>query len=728
MSQTTPYQSLELRRVVLVFIYLTIAVWYLTWRLGTFNPDALTFSISLYSAEVYGFFATLMHIFMTWRLSIRRPPPVPEGQSVDVFISTINEPVTILRRTLVNAIGMHYPHRTWLLDDGRRPEMEALAKDLGCNYLARADNKDAKAGNLNHALEHSTGDFIAVFDADHAPNRNFLLRTLGYFQDDTVAIVQTPQDFYNLDSFQHHKKKNKALAWHEQSVFFRVIQRGKDYWNAAFFCGSCAVIRRSALQVIGGFAIGTVTEDLHTSVKLHKQGFQSVYHAESLAFGLAPASVVSFLKQRIRWGQGAMQVWRQEGVFFCRGLTMAQRINYLASSITYFDGWQKGLFYMTPVIALTTGIMPLNTIDSEFFLHFIPYFLLTFWVFEEVNRGYGRSIVIEQYNMVRFAAMAWSTLAFFRKALPFSVTPKGTAPSPQSLLYMAPQRIILVLNFVAIFVGAVLYHYEIMPLTSLLACTVWATVNFLLAASMLLFSKVKSSFKREEYRFPIPLPAKLLLNNGTSTEVYGIVDDISATGFRFYASFPETVQLGQAIEGKIFLPEGPVDLHGEIRALIPGTTENSSYVKAIGCSFKWDNRQEEEKLDLFLYGTDVERQIHGLQETILTPFDHITTAGSNGNPEPHVDKSHWAAMLYSQNGNTQNKPRVGLVSISNGSDGPRQMLVFTPLEENTLVKLDIHSRSDVSELSGTIHMSKKMNTSALSIFCYELTPERESSS
>ena len=728
MRQNLPYQSLELPRVVLIFIFLAVAIWYFSWRLGTFNPHALTFSIALYSAEAYGFFTALMHIFMTWRLSIRRPPPVSEGQSVDVFVTTINEPVTILRRTLVNVMGMHYPHRTWLLDDGRRPEMKTLAKELGCNYLTRPDNKHAKAGNLNHALEHSKGDFIAVFDADHAPNRNFLLRTLGYFQDDKVAVVQTPQDFYNLDSFQHHKKKNKALAWHEQSVFFRVIQRGKDYWNAAFFCGSCAVIRRSALEAIGGFAIGTVTEDLHTSVKFHKKGFRSVYHAESLAFGLAPSSIESFLKQRIRWGQGAMQVWRQEGVFFCRGLTIAQRFNYLASSITYFDGWQKGLFYITPVIALTTGILPLNAIGSEFFLHFIPYFLLTFWVFEEVNRGYGRSIVIEQYNMVRFAAMAWSTLAFFKKSLPFAVTPKGASPSPKSLLYMAPQRIILILNFVAIFVGAVLYQYEILPLNSLLACTVWATLNFIVAISMLLFSKVRSGFKREEYRFPIPLPAKLLLNNGAPTEVYGIVDDISATGFRFYASFPETVRVDQTIGGEIFLPEGSVSLHGEIKALIPGATENGSYVKAIGCSFKWDNKHEEAKLDLFLYGTDIERQIHDLQETILTPFDRIATTGSKSNREPQVHKSHWAAMLYSQGGSAQNKSGVGLVSISNGSAGARQMLVFTPLAENTPVKLDIHSRSDVSKLSGTIHMSKKMDVSALSIFCYDLTPESESPS
>ena len=168
----------------------------------------------------------------------------------------------MLRRTLLAASRMEYPHQTWLLDDGNRPEARALADSLGCRYLARERNTDAKAGNLNNALQHSEAELIAVFDADHAPARDFLTRTLGYFADPAVAFVQTPQDFYNLDSYQHRQHPRRHLVWTEQSLFFRVIQRGKDCWNAAFFCGSCAVLRRRALDKIGGFATGSVTEDL----------------------------------------------------------------------------------------------------------------------------------------------------------------------------------------------------------------------------------------------------------------------------------------------------------------------------------------------------------------------------------------------------------------------------------------------------------------------------------
>ncbi|MES2366975.1 MAG: cellulose synthase catalytic subunit [Pseudomonadota bacterium] len=250
---------------------------------------------------------------MTWRLTVRIAPPAPRGLSVDVFIPTFNEPVQLVRRTLLATIHMDYPHETWLLDDGNRPEMASLAEDLGVRYLARERNTDAKAGNLNNALANSSAEFVAVFDADHAPQQNFLTHTLGYFNDPAVAFVQTPQDFFNLDSYQHRQQTRKHTVWTEQSLFFRVIQRGKDYWNAAFFCGSCATLRRSALEKIGGFATGTVTEDLHTSIRLHKQGFKSVYHAEPLAFGIAPSSVVPFLQQRIRWGQGACRSGAKNG-------------------------------------------------------------------------------------------------------------------------------------------------------------------------------------------------------------------------------------------------------------------------------------------------------------------------------------------------------------------------------------------------------------------------------
>src|SRR3954471_15407347 len=431
-AEKMKYEGLGVARTILVVVYLVVAIWYLAWRPSTFNPQAMAFSVIVYGAELFGFVVALMHLFMVWRLAVRAAPPPPVGATVDVFVPTFNEPVEMLRRTLQAALRIDYPHQTWLLDDGNRPEARALAESLGCRYLTRTENVDAKAGNLNNAFRHSVAEYVAIFDADHAPARDFLQHTLGYFNDQQVAFVQTPQDFYNLDSYQHRHDQQRRLVWTEQSLFFRVIQRGKDYWNAAFFCGSCAVLRRRALDEVGGIATGTVTEDLETSIRLHRKGFQSVYHTESLAFGVAPATVVPFLKQRVRWGQGAMQALRHLGTWFGHGLTLPQRINYLATVLTYFDGWQKAVFYSAPVIVLATGIMPITEVSWAFLAHFIPFYILTFWAFEEVGRGYGRSVTIEQYNMARFAAFLWATLGLVRRKTNFRVTSKQRVEEEQT--------------------------------------------------------------------------------------------------------------------------------------------------------------------------------------------------------------------------------------------------------------------------------------------------------
>ena len=223
-----PLESMGVAARLLVIAYVLLAIVYLGWRATTLNPEAPVFSRVVYGAELFGFATTLLHFFMVWRLTVRVSPPPRPGMSVDVFIPTYNEPVEIVRRTLLAARNIDYPHATWLLDDGNRPEMAGLASQLGVRYVTRPDNTHAKAGNLNHALRLSRADFVAIFDADHAPKRNFLDETLGYFEDSGVAFVQTPQDFFNLDSYQHRRKRGDRRVWTEQSLFFRVIQRGKD--------------------------------------------------------------------------------------------------------------------------------------------------------------------------------------------------------------------------------------------------------------------------------------------------------------------------------------------------------------------------------------------------------------------------------------------------------------------------------------------------------------------
>ncbi len=677
-KQLGPFQS------TLVVFFFLIGCWYLGWRSTTLSSTAPIFSWAIYLAEIYGFVSAALHVFMTWRLTDRQPTPPQPGLRVDVFIPTYNEPDDIVRKTVLAAKHMEYPHETWLLDDGRRPEIKELAQRLGVHYIARENNLNAKAGNLNNALEHAKGDFIAIFDADHAPQKNFLLRTLGFFADSQVAFIQTPQDFFNLDSFQHRWQKKSKKLWTEQSLFFKVIQCGKDYWNAAFFCGSCAVVRRSALDAVGGFATETITEDLHTSIKFHKAGFRSVYLPESLAFGIAPATVAPFLHQRIRWGQGAMQVLRKENIFFTTKLTIAQRLNYLASILTYFDGWQKGLFYIAPVIVLLTGILPIEAPGSEFFLHFLPYYICSLWMFEEIGRGYGGILYIEQYNFARFAAFAWATLGLFVGKLQFKVTSKVRDKAKTSSRLLLPQFVILLLNGFAIPAGLLLsYHSMHLPQHALLFNIFWAGMNLALAIAMLSYAKKTQAFLRVEYRFPIPLPIRIC--DGYQASV-ATIDNISASGCRIYGRLPSLAKQWGIITGEISLPSGPLAIQAMVVSQTRTPSTSDDFVTAVGCQFIWDNQENRDQLELFLYGTDLQWSLLEIKEKNLTPMQWSTDTVPDNNQE-----EHWATFSYRpEKGDAL---QLGLIALPVDDSMPHKIITFASLETGSQIVANITTRT-----------------------------------
>ena len=705
-------ETLEKPRQIAVLVFLAVGVWYLVWRALTINWQAPLFSLAIYFAEIVSFSMAGLHIWMCWTLTVRKAPPAPAGMSVDVFVTSYNESVDLLRKTLIAAIKMQYPHRTWLLDDGNRAEMRTLCAELGCRYLARKDNTHAKAGNLNNALARTSGDFIAIFDADHAPKADFLVKTLGYFTRPNVAFVQTPQDFYNLDSYQHRWRADKKTVWTEQSLFFRVIQRGKDARNAAFFCGSCAVIRRSALAAIGGFATGTVTEDLHTSIRIHANGYDSVYHAEPLAFGIAPESISPFITQRVRWGQGAMHVWRKEGILSRRGLSWAQRINYFVSVSTYFDGWIKTLFYTAPVLVLCTGVLPLVAETDAFLLHFLPYYLLSFLAFEEVGRGYGRSLFIEQYNMTRFAAFAWSTLALVLPKLRFCVTPKGSAAGAGEPMTL-PQWLVMAANLAAIPAGIALYTlWQGLPLQALIANVLWASINVGLAAAVLRFTRRIGRNRRSAYRFPIPLFGSLTFADGS--RFCGTIDDISAGGFRFYGRLPESLARDERLRGEIVLPDGPLALGGEVRALI-APNRHSPEPRGLSCAMQLASA-ERERLEAFLFGTNLQWQINGYVDQVSTPLSRLLPRLVAPVLKQLVSARLWKAVQLIPCDKPGAAAVSGLLSVADGG-AQRYLLSFTALAADRNWLLDgfarrrsalsivgVDSCREVEIAGGTLHV------------------------
>jgi cellulose synthase (UDP-forming) len=527
---------------VVAMVTLLYSTYWVIWRwTATLNPDALWFAVPLVLAETYMLLMTGLMVFTVWRLKQRTPPPAPEGRSVDVFITCFDEPLEIVRRTALGAREIRYPHRTWILDDGKRDEIRAMAEEIGVGYIRRDGNEHAKAGNLNHALSVTDGEFILQLDADHVPLPHILDRLLGFFQDPKVAFVQSPQDFYNTDSFTHDVDEKGARIWEEQRIFFSLIQPGKDYWNAAFFCGSCGVIRRSALEQIGGFSTETITEDMETSLVLHGRGWRSVYYGESLAYGLAPASAGAYHIQRLRWGQGSMQVLRKFNPLTYPGLTLPQRLCYLASTISYLDGFLKLVLYLAPVVFFLTGVLPIRVADTAFVVRFVPFLLLHFVSFELLFRGTGYLFIAERYNMAKFFTYIMAVSGFFaRGKLRFNVTPKGPGDVPFKTY--APQLVLLILTAGSVAWATLAYTlgwmtYEV-PGWSSLAFWFnfgWAVYNFGFAGYVVHLSLYMRQQRRDErFREAVPIQVRVL-EAGEERELVALSDNLNPTGIGFRA-------------------------------------------------------------------------------------------------------------------------------------------------------------------------------------------------
>jgi len=548
-------RRVENARRVLAAVTVFVSAYYLYWRYTeTFNPLAPGFSWALFGAEVFGFVTTALFYFTVWRPRIRTaPPPIP-GRTVDVFIPTKDETIPVLRTTLLACNDLKYPHRTLVLDDGDRPEVEALCRELGCVYLARKSSEHAKAGNLNHGLRHSDAEYVALFDADHVPLPHFIDRLIGYFADDRVGFVQVPQEFYNIDSIQHRTDRKGKTIWGEQHLFFSVIQPGKDAWNAAFFVGSCAILRRKTLDDIGGFATGSITEDMLTSIRIHSRGWSSVYHREHLAYGIAAQTLEPFAIQRQRWGVGNWQVFARANPIFIKGLTLPQRLCYLASMVYPLEGLQKIIFYLTPPIALVTGVLPMRALDVDYLLHFVPYFLLSTYGFNEMARGVGGQVMLEQYSMAKYFTYLKTMVVPLipGKGKIFTVTPKaGKGRSPPSLIL--PQFLVLLISLAAILWSLVelLLGRRSDGFIVAVNCF-WALYNSGLALTIIQFDYRKLFQRRSEFRIPDSVPALYRAAGDGAIDRMAVADDLTEEGVSLLAV--GQVPVGKELEVSLLLP------------------------------------------------------------------------------------------------------------------------------------------------------------------------------
>ncbi len=556
-------------------------VYWIIWRWNnTLNWKHPTFSLVLVIAETFGLLSMAFFIFTAWRLVHREPPPAPDGLAVDVFITCYDEPLQLLRRTAIGARAIRYPHETYILDDGKRDEVKLMTEELGIGYIRREGNAHAKAGNLNHAFTVTSGEYVLQLDADHVPLPNILDRLLGYFNDPDLAFVQSPQDFYNMDSFTHVVNDEGRQLWEENRLFFSLIQPGKDRHNAAFFCGSCGVLRRTAFDEIGGFSTRTITEDMETSMMLHARGWKSFYHGETLAYGLAPASAAQYHVQRLRWGQGSMQILRKLNPLFMSGLTWQQRVSYFSSVIVYVDGIQRFVFYIAPVLFFLFGILPVQVDNHALLIRLVPYMLLTIGSFELLSRGTGYMLISERYNMTRFWTYILATSGFFaRKPLKFNVTPKGAGDVPFKTY--APQLILAIVSIVAFLWAIVARHYGWINYndgggisTAFVVNGLWVGWNLYFALYVVRHS-IESKQLRADYRFAQRLPVRVraIVDGAPIGEaVMATTEDINSSGlaFRCTCQFPKDTLL----EIPLSLSGGDIVTQGVVTHL---TVKQSEY-------------------------------------------------------------------------------------------------------------------------------------------------------
>jgi cellulose synthase (UDP-forming) len=449
-------------RTVVVGVLIVLTWRYFLWRatstLNLETPLQGVFSLGLFFLELLILTSGSIQLLLLLKSrDRRREADILSGDvlsrdyvpTVDIFIPTYDEPEFILRRTIMGCQAIDYgPKTIYLLDDTRRSAIRALAAELGCEYMTRPDNRHAKAGNLNHAIPQTGGELLVVFDADFVPTRNFLTRTVGFFQDEAVALVQTPQSFYNPDPIAYNLGLEDVLT-PEEEVFYRQVQRVRDGAGAVVCAGTSFVMRRSALASVGGFVTEAVSEDFFTGIQLAAKGYKLVYLNEKLSAGLAAENIAAHALQRVRWEQGTLQS------FFIRsnpltipGLSLVQRLAYFEGLLHWFTSIARVGFLIMPLAYSFLGVIPLQTNGAELLYFFLPFYLVQLAAFSWLNYRSRSALLSDVYALV--LAFPLAITAFQVMVRPFSrgfkVTPKGT--SSQNYRFNWPLAWPLVIVFI----------------------------------------------------------------------------------------------------------------------------------------------------------------------------------------------------------------------------------------------------------------------------------------
>ncbi|OZH55064.1 UDP-glucose-beta-D-glucan glucosyltransferase, partial [Hydrocoleum sp. CS-953] len=428
-------------RLLVVGILLGLTIRYLSWRsLSTLNlidPVNGIFSLGLLGLEILTLSSSILLLFLMLKFKPRRGEADYFSQeildktflpSVDILIPTYDEAEFILERTVIGCQAIDYPNKkVYLLDDTNRPAVKKLADKLGCEYLTRDNNAYAKAGNLNHALSKTNGEFIVVFDADFIPTKNFLIRTLGFFQNQKVALVQTPQTFYNIDPISRNLGLENILT-SEEEIFYRQVQPIRDSSGGVGCVGTSFVVRRKALESVGGFVTESICEDYFTGIRLSTKGYRQVYLEEKLSAGLAAENISSHAIQRLRWARGTLQAFFiNSNPLTISGLSLIQRLSYSQAILHWFTSISTFGFLLMPLAYNFLDVIPIKATVAEYLYFFLPYYFVNFTVFSWLNYRSRSAMLSNFYGVVLAFPLAVTIIKSLLNPFSqgFKVTPKG---------------------------------------------------------------------------------------------------------------------------------------------------------------------------------------------------------------------------------------------------------------------------------------------------------------
>ena len=473
------------------FVGIIYGVIYMVWRIFFTLPVGLTFDfffgILLVLVEIMALENTIIIklLFSTNKtIKVEEDLDFSNLPSVDVFIATYNEPIAILKRTILAANNIDYPKdklNIYVGDDGNRDTVKDLCQEIGVHHITRTESKHAKAGNINNMIANSTGKYILTLDADMIPAKEIIKKMIYYFEDSKTGFVQAPQVFYNHDIFQYNLELGDGVP-NEQDFFMRTLLEKRAVYNAVLHVGSNAIFSRQALEDIGGIPTSSITEDMATGMLIQAKGYKSFFVNEPLAIGLSVENINDLIKQRDRWLRGNIQVFKSINPFFTKGLSLAQKMIYFDGVVYWAYGLQKMIYIIAPLLYLFFRVMIFDANGYDVAMMFIPYFLSNALYFRAVSEN-GRNITwshIYETATAPFMAFSFLTEMIFSKELKFNVTPKGEVSGKDVFNWRLamPHLILATLSLVSLVLNSYyLVNLQIENYSALVINVFWCCYN-----------------------------------------------------------------------------------------------------------------------------------------------------------------------------------------------------------------------------------------------------------